>query len=353
MKCLVRIALLFALIGVVSPAFSEEKAQEEKKEEKAPAGPTDISQVQVQVWISETTEEGLRDIGSELSFTRFVRQEEQTGSVQQVRTNMTGVTSFGEVRLPNPDAPPGTQYDPSLNNVRSPRTREEGFGLTYNIIDPGYGMIDGVFRAMETRSDFDFISKPELLVVNTGVAQIHAGSQVPYQTVAYPKGQPVLSVAWRDVGVKLKLQPTILPDDLVQLHVQELSVSDSSTVDVRGLDLPVFSTRSQTGIVLVPAYHRLLHLPIHRAVGTSSATIVLISAAGMASYAALGWRADVPATALGYVDARALLLALPALGTARLGVWTAHRLPTRPLRLLFAALAAFVALRMLYGALLA
>ena len=106
------------------------------------------------------------------------------------------------------------------------------------------------------------------------------------------------------------------------------------------------------GIVLVPAYHRLLRLPMHRAVGTSSATIALISAAGIVSYAALGWGADVPATALGYVDARALLLALPALGTARLGVWTAHRLPTRPLRLLFAALAAFVALRMLYDAVL-
>lgn len=105
------------------------------------------------------------------------------------------------------------------------------------------------------------------------------------------------------------------------------------------------------GIVLVPAYHRLLRLPIHRAVGTSSATIVLISAAGIVSYAVLGEGADVPATAIGYVDARALLLALPALGTARLGVRTAHRLPTRPLRLLFAALAAFVALRMLYAAL--
>lgn len=106
------------------------------------------------------------------------------------------------------------------------------------------------------------------------------------------------------------------------------------------------------GIVLVPAYHRLLRLPMHRAVGTSSATIALISAAGIVSYAALGWGADVPATALGYVDTRALLLALPALGTARLGVWAAHRLPTRPLRLLFAALAAFVAVRMLYNALL-
>lgn len=106
------------------------------------------------------------------------------------------------------------------------------------------------------------------------------------------------------------------------------------------------------GIVLVPAYTRLLRMPVHRAVGTSSATIVLISLAGIVSYAALGWHADVPATALGYVDARGLLLAVPAVFTARLGVWTAHRIPTRPLQLLFAALAAFVALRMLYGALL-
>jgi len=105
------------------------------------------------------------------------------------------------------------------------------------------------------------------------------------------------------------------------------------------------------GIVLVPAYHRLLRMPIHRAVGTSSATIVLISGAGIVSYAVLGWDADVPATALGFVDGRALLLAIPSLLTARLGVGAAHRIPTRPLRLLFAALAAFVALRMLYGVL--
>jgi hypothetical protein len=102
------------------------------------------------------------------------------------------------------------------------------------------------------------------------------------------------------------------------------------------------------GIVLVPAYQHLLRMPMHRTVGTSSATIALISAAGIISYAALGWAADVPATALGYVDARALLLALPALFTARLGVAAAHRLSTQWLRWLFAALAAFVALRMLY-----
>lgn len=106
------------------------------------------------------------------------------------------------------------------------------------------------------------------------------------------------------------------------------------------------------GIVLVPAYQRLLRMPMHRTVGTSSATIAVISAAGIVSYAVLGWNADVPATALGYVDARALLLALPALFTARLGVATSHRLSTRWLRRLFALLAALVALRMLYGSII-
>ena len=74
------------------------------------------------------------------------------------------------------------------------------------------------------------------------------------------------------------------------------------------------------GIVLVPAYHHLLRMPMHRAVGTSSATIVLISGAGIASYAVLGWGADVPATALGFVDGRALVLAVPSLLTALMNV---------------------------------
>lgn len=105
------------------------------------------------------------------------------------------------------------------------------------------------------------------------------------------------------------------------------------------------------GVVLVPAYNRLMRLPIHQSVGTSSATIVLISCAGIASYALLGWGDDVPATAVGYVDVgRALLLALPAVFSARLGVWAAHKVARRPLQLIFAVVAAFVALRMLYGA---
>lgn len=107
------------------------------------------------------------------------------------------------------------------------------------------------------------------------------------------------------------------------------------------------------GVVLVPAYHSLLHLPIHRAVATSSATILLIALFGILSYVWTGWGvAAVPSTAIGYVDVgRALFLAVPSVFTARLGVWTAHRANTRALQIGFAVLAVVVAGRLLWGAL--
>ena len=103
------------------------------------------------------------------------------------------------------------------------------------------------------------------------------------------------------------------------------------------------------GVVLVPAYNHFLRLPMHIATGTSSATIVFISLAGILAYGWLGQEANTPELTLGYVDAiRGLFLAVPATLTARLGVRTAHRLNQRMLQLLFAALAGIVALRLLW-----
>ena len=103
------------------------------------------------------------------------------------------------------------------------------------------------------------------------------------------------------------------------------------------------------GVVLVPAYNHFLRLPMHIATGTSSATIVFISLAGILAYGWLGQEANTPELTLGYVDAiRGLFLAVPATFTARLGVRTAHRLNQRMLQLLFAALAGIVALRLLW-----
>lgn len=105
------------------------------------------------------------------------------------------------------------------------------------------------------------------------------------------------------------------------------------------------------GIILVPSYHQLLGLPMHRAVGTSSASIVFIALCGILGYVTAGLGAPVPATALGYVDVvAALVLSLPAALAARFGVRTAHRIDTTWLRRAFAVLALLVAIRLVLRA---
>lgn len=222
----------------------------------APAGLENIQQVQIQVWISETNEQGLRELGMNLNYTRFVRGTEQTGSVQQVTTNVFDPRDFSRVTLPAPDqtlfAAP-LRPDEDSNLATGVQTRE-GSGLTASIIDSDKGTIDALFRGTERKSDVDLISKPEILVVNAGKATIKAGGQVPYQDVTYDKnGVPQLAVVWRDVGVTLEMTPTILPNNYVNLDIANLEVSDINRIEnLRGVDLPVFSSRKQTGQVYVP-----------------------------------------------------------------------------------------------------
>jgi len=63
-----------------------------------------------------------------------------------------------------------------------------------------------------------------------------------------------LSVDWKRIGVNLELKPTILSDeDLVQIDITNLEVIDRlRDTPVAGFAVPVFSTRSQNGSVLVP-----------------------------------------------------------------------------------------------------
>jgi len=225
---------------------------------KTATPPEEIRQVQIQVWISETGEQGLRDLGTNLTYTRFVRGSEQSGSVQQINTN---VQSFQkpefDVVLPVPNQtlfPKPMRPDPS-GTLADGIQAQQGVGLSSTLIFDDYGTLDAVFRGLERKSDLDLIAKPELLVINGQEAEIHAGSRVPFQSIAYLQGRAQLKVVWEPIGVYLKLTPVILDGATpsVQMNINTLAVSDVARIDnVRGVDLPVFSTRSQSGTVLVP-----------------------------------------------------------------------------------------------------
>lgn len=90
------------------------------------------------------------------------------------------------------------------------------------------------------------------------------------------------------------------------------------------------------------------NIPLHRAIATSAAVGFPIAIAGAAGYLLGGWNVSGrPAGSLGFIYLPALAgIALGSVLTAPFGARTAHRLPVRPLKRIFALLLAALALRM-------
>ena len=67
---------------------------------------------------------------------------------------------------------------PSTDGVQS----FTGFGLTAGLIANDVGTLEATFRGLERKVDLDLISKPEILVVNNGIAEIKAGGRCHIRT---------------------------------------------------------------------------------------------------------------------------------------------------------------------------
>jgi len=91
------------------------------------------------------------------------------------------------------------------------------------------------------------------------------------------------------------------------------------------------------------------NVPLKRAIGTAAAIGFPIALAGTAGYMIQGLRVhDLPSPSVGYVYLPALLLvATTSVLLAPLGARVAHRLPVKPLRMIFAFVLYALALRML------
>jgi uncharacterized membrane protein YfcA len=90
------------------------------------------------------------------------------------------------------------------------------------------------------------------------------------------------------------------------------------------------------------------NIPLHRAIATSAAIGFPIALAGATGYV-LGGRgvSGLPAASFGFVYVPALAgIVIGSVLTAPLGARTAHRLPVRPLKRVFALLLIMLALRM-------
>ncbi|MGC9444811.1 MAG: sulfite exporter TauE/SafE family protein [Candidatus Methanospirareceae archaeon] len=104
------------------------------------------------------------------------------------------------------------------------------------------------------------------------------------------------------------------------------------------------------GTIMVPALVMGLRFKLHHAIGTSLAVIIFTSCSGALGYLLNGLAVfDLPPYSRGYLNLFLFAcLAVTSIPVAQLGARTAHRLPARQLRYLFAAVMFYIAFRMIY-----
>jgi len=118
-----------------------------------------------------------------------------------------------------------------------------------------YLNIGALLHAVQTDSDVNVLSTPNILTTDNQKAEIMVGENVPFKTgqtqnATTGSGTLFNTIERKDVGIKLSLTPQITSDDNVRLEVnQEISaVIDSTSANDSG---PTTSKRSASTTVVV------------------------------------------------------------------------------------------------------
>ncbi len=111
-----------------------------------------------------------------------------------------------------------------------------------------------LFRALESESQLEILSRPTLLVQNNAEGKITIGDRVPIvEGSTAVGGQSTTTINYEDVGIILTVTPHINPDGYVNLEINpEISqISNQSLQIAEGLNATVFSERSAETTVTV------------------------------------------------------------------------------------------------------
>ncbi len=104
------------------------------------------------------------------------------------------------------------------------------------------------------------------------------------------------------------------------------------------------------GVISIPIMHLMFRFPFKKALGTSSATIVITALAAGTGYAIRGWGVPLPPpNTLGYIDyLRAIPLILGSIPLAMVGARVAQKTQAKRLATVFAILLIILAFRMFF-----
>jgi len=192
-------------------------------------------QVYVEAAIMEISLDKQRDLGIEFR------------SVEKLNDNR--VTSFG-----------GSNF----GGIGAATTGPEAFA---NILGLAVGIVKGTFsyggveylnigalvRALQSESDVNILSTPNILTTDNQKAEIMVGENVPFITgKSQVTGTTLTTIERKDIGITLRLTPQISSDDHVTLEIyQEISaLSDAPGFDPSVVG-PITTKRAATTTVVV------------------------------------------------------------------------------------------------------
>jgi len=231
------------------------QAEEPGQDPGNPGGAKDRRLVLIEVLIFEIETSKASELGVDWVYSRGVRGQDSGNAVHEVSLRTLRFDENKLVTFPTPDTGPsaGSTVRPGTSALGVPHP-VAGLTIEGDFIIGDHATVFGRLRALLDKGDARNVSRPIVVVENNQQATIHVGGEIPYQALKFDnRGRPFLAVEFEDVGVDLKITPTILPGDMVRLKLDPVKVSAlTRTENIRGVDLPFFGSREEKTTVVVP-----------------------------------------------------------------------------------------------------
>lgn len=133
--------------------------------------------------------------------------------------------------------------------------------LTYGTLDPG--LLQAELKLLKQVSDTRIIARPRLMVTNNEEANIHIGDTIPYVTSTTTGTGDTATISEQinfiDIGIKLKVLPTINDDGMVTMKIRPEISSKTTDIDTpQGAKIPQVNTTFVETNVIVKDEHTVI-----------------------------------------------------------------------------------------------
>lgn len=167
----------------------------------------------------------------------------------EMRRDLLRTIGFsGLYRDPNVRAGTGTfntdnNVDKTNNTVRIPSSA--GFGTVLS--DFGTTKFLALLDAEEQKGDARILAQPNLMAANNEEASFLAGGElpIPVAQASSTGGVPIVTILWREFGIRLSFRAEIISDSLIKLRIRpEVSSLDfGNAITLSGFQIPALRTR--------------------------------------------------------------------------------------------------------------